>query len=34
MFVELINTPRPYDWGDYDAIARWQGRPASGNPEA
>ena len=34
MFVELINTPRPYDWGDHDAIARWQGRPASGSPEA
>lgn len=34
MLVELVNTPRPYDWGDHVAIAQWQGRSPSGNPEA
>ena len=34
MLVELVSTPRPYDWGDHVAIAQWQGRPPSGNPEA
>lgn len=34
MLVELVNTPRPYDWGDHSAIALWQGRPPAGGPEA
>ncbi len=34
MLVPLSNVPRNYDWGSRDAIARLQGRPASGAPEA
>lgn len=34
MFQELVNQPRPYDWGDYSAIATWQGREPSVTPEA
>jgi mannose-6-phosphate isomerase len=34
MLVELINTPRPYAWGDTFSLAQWQGRNPSGQPEA
>ncbi|WP_103663244.1 mannose-6-phosphate isomerase, class I [Microbacterium sp. CJ77] len=34
MLVPLTNVPRNYDWGSRDAIARLQGREASGAPEA
>ncbi|WP_100810243.1 mannose-6-phosphate isomerase, class I [Microbacterium sp. BR1] len=34
MLVPLTNVPRNYDWGSRDAIARLQGREASGPPEA
>lgn len=34
MLVPLTNVPRNYDWGSREAIARLQGREASGAPEA
>ena len=34
MLVELVNTPRPYAWGDRFSIAGWQSRPATQQPEA
>lgn len=34
MLVPLTNTPRDYDWGSRDAIARLQGRPPADSPEA
>jgi mannose-6-phosphate isomerase len=34
MLVPLTNTPRDYDWGSRDAIARLQGRAPSETPEA
>ena len=34
MLVELVNTPRPYAWGDVSMLASWQSRPKAESPEA
>jgi len=34
VFVPITNTPRPYAWGSYSAIADFRGMPPSGEPEA
>jgi len=34
MFSELTNETLPYQWGDSDSIAKWQGLEPSGSPAA